>query len=429
MATGGTPEAGMVFRLPYTGGRGTSYEFSQTPYAKQYGASMAELNLEEKLMGMDIAAAQEERAQKSFDLSNLREARLQRQQDLKSEAELRAEARNARLDELKFNEIEKKQGREHDLAELSSKIDDIDPMHKDAIGQLNELRHDSTFTRMLAHPETRDALKNALISKTSQIQDVVGGIQQEAKSKYGVNADLSQFPTTEEGTWDLQKGYKEHLPAIAEQMRQRAETSYVTAPEKPGYTKYKEMDAYGMPITKFVKTEDVNKQKLEEMRLSRGEQMQAISAMQALRKEVDTTLGGFKQKTLENPTSYLNDNGKLTKDPSKAVFAVWKEKGKEVARIAESERKDRLQKIESLSGQIQDWASIATPKKESETQDRTQDTTTTPSPPVPAATPSESQSQNNPLTKEVLNSLADELGPTVTKENLMDLARKRGYTF
>ncbi|NBP04478.1 MAG: hypothetical protein EBU90_31220, partial [Proteobacteria bacterium] len=34
-----------------------------------------------------------------------------------------------------------------------------------------------------------------------------------------------------------------------------------------------------------------------------------------------------------------------------------------------------------------------------------------------------------PLTKDVLHSLADELGPNATKESLMDLAKKRGYTF
>jgi hypothetical protein len=364
MATGGTPEAGMVFRLPSVGGRGTSYEYSPTPYAKQYGASMAELGLEEKLMGMEIQASQEERAQKSFDLSNLREARLQKQQDLKSEAELRAEARNARLDELKFNEIEKKQGREHDLVEISSKIDDIDPMHKDAIGQLNELRHDSTFTRLLAHPETRDALKNVLMSKTSQIQDIVGVIQQEAKSKYGIDANLSEFPTKEDGTWDLEKGYKEHLPAIADQIRQQSESAYEIAPEKPGYTKYKEMDAYGRPVTKFVKTEDLNKQKLEEMRLTRGGQMQALSAIQALRQESASTLSGFKQKELQNPSSYLDENGKPTKDVNKAATAIWKVKGKEVARLPENERQDRIQKIESLNSQIQDWTSIAMPKQD-----------------------------------------------------------------
>lgn len=42
-----------------------------------------------------------------------------------------------------------------------------------------------------------------------------------------------------------------------------------------------------------------------------------------------------------------------------------------------------------------------------------------------APTPSASK----PLTKEILSSLADELGPNATRESLMDLAKKRGYSF
>lgn len=45
----------------------------------------------------------------------------------------------------------------------------------------------------------------------------------------------------------------------------------------------------------------------------------------------------------------------------------------------------------------------------------------------PPATPS--KTTNQPLTKEVVSALADELGASATKQNLMDLARKRGYTF
>jgi hypothetical protein len=47
----------------------------------------------------------------------------------------------------------------------------------------------------------------------------------------------------------------------------------------------------------------------------------------------------------------------------------------------------------------------------------------TPSPATPSKT------TNQPLTKEVVSALADELGASATKQNLMDLARKRGYTF
>jgi hypothetical protein len=55
-------------------------------------------------------------------------------------------------------------------------------------------------------------------------------------------------------------------------------------------------------------------------------------------------------------------------------------------------------------------------------------------PPPNTSTPPQAQTQaketaNNPITKEVISALADELGPNATKQNLMDLARQRGYTF
>ena len=48
-----------------------------------------------------------------------------------------------------------------------------------------------------------------------------------------------------------------------------------------------------------------------------------------------------------------------------------------------------------------------------------------------STTPSQSQlpQAGKKLTKDVLHSLADELGPNATKESLMDLASKRGYTY
>ena len=316
-----------------------------SPYLEAYAGGDA-IKYREGMLNEAIKAAQEDRDKKTFALTNLKEARLQKQQDFELESKLKSEARQAKLDDLKFKEIEQKNDRENNLVEVSTKINGIDPMHNNAVGQLNDLRHDSNFNRLLAHPETREAISSVIKSKTEEIQNVVGGIQQEAKSKYGISANLSQFPTKEDGTWDLEKGYKEHLPSVAEQMRQKSEAAYETAPEKPGYTKYKEMDSYSQPVAKFVKTEDVNKQKLEDIKIARGGQIQAIAAMQALRQERDAILMG------------------PTKDASKAATAIWKAKGKELARMPESQRQDILQKAESISSQIKDWTSVAMPKQE-----------------------------------------------------------------
>ena len=47
----------------------------------------------------------------------------------------------------------------------------------------------------------------------------------------------------------------------------------------------------------------------------------------------------------------------------------------------------------------------------------------------PSVAPSATEPVSKPLTKEALHSLAEELGANATKESLMDLAKKRGYTF
>ena len=91
--------------------------------------------------------------------------------------------------------------------------------------------------------------------------------------------------------------------------------------------------------------------------------------------------GGFKQKDIENPTAYLDENGKPTKDPSNAAVAIWKAKGKEVARMPENKRKVIIEKIGNISSSIEDYSKMAFPSSlPSPTPQATTDASPAPTP-------------------------------------------------
>jgi hypothetical protein len=359
MATGGTPSGkAFVFDAPRAGGYSS---YAPTGYAAAYSQGkgiMEMIDWQDKkrreAMEEQIVQNREQRAERGEQLAEQRASR----QDML--AELRAKR------EMEYNERQNKQQEDYDsrmdsLGKITSLIDDVDPLHKDAASMLDDIRHSQDYHSLIVNKDTGRSLSDAFKAKADEIKGIQQGIQHEAKSKYGIEADLSQFPIDEKGRYDFNKGYREYLPSMAEQANVSAQQTFESAPDKPGYTKYSELDVYGRPKTKFVKTEDVNKQKLEEQRLQRGGQLQALGAIQALRQEFNQTLGGFKQKDLRNPTGYLDENGKPTKDPANAAVAIWKAKGKEVARMPENERKVRIEKIGNISSSIEDYSKMAFP--------------------------------------------------------------------
>jgi len=360
MATGTTPSgSAFVFKIP-SGGR-QEETYAPSGYAAAYQDDMA---LNQMLdwqdarrkdeMSEQIAMSRERRAQESERLAEEKAAREDARLELQSRRQMDAQDRE-RLKQEKLDQMS------DTLGKVTSAIDDVDTLHKNAGNMLDDIRHSQEFHQLAVNAGTRAALMDAFKAKADEIKGIHTGIQHEAKSKYGIEADLSNFPTDEKGRYDFNKGYREYLPAMAQQASQAAEQEYQSAPDKPGFTKYAELDAYGRPLVKFVKTEDLNKQKLEEQRVARGGQLQAIAAMQASRQELSSALGGFKQKELENPNGYLDANGKPTKDIKNAVTAIWKVKGKEVARMPENERQARVQKVGVISQNIEDFGKMAYP--------------------------------------------------------------------
>lgn len=198
------------------------------------------------------------------------QSREQRQQEREKLAEDRAAREEARL-ELQSRRQEafeaRKQAREDqymsrmdDLDKVVGAINDIDPIHKDATGMLNDVRSSQEFHRLMANRDTRQALNDAWKAKTGEIKDVIGGIQHEARSKYGIEADLSQFPVDKNGNYDFQKGYNEHLPMLAQQMQQKAQQTYDTAQPPEGMQKYAQYDEYGRPVAKFAKAAPIGQE-------------------------------------------------------------------------------------------------------------------------------------------------------------------------
>jgi hypothetical protein len=254
MATSGK---GFVFNIGSGGsgvGRGATY--APTGYAAAYsqGKGIMEMidwqdkkrreSMEEQYM-----QSKEERAIESERLAQERADREQARLDLQTR---RQEAYDAR-----------KQAREDQLADRMDAMDQvagaielIDPLQKNADKMLQDLSHSKEYTRLMLNRDTRQALKDAFGKKAQELKDFRDGIIGIAKNTYGTDVDISKLPADDQGFYDTQKIYSEHLPMLGEQMTQKAQQTYemTTAPE--GKVKYAEYDQYGRPIAKFAKAQE-----------------------------------------------------------------------------------------------------------------------------------------------------------------------------
>jgi len=249
----------------------------------------------------------------------------------------------------------------------------------------------------------------------------------------------------------------------------------------------------------------------EKEKQARQEAAQMISIYGKQQQDI---LGGFKLKEYQSPT-LLDEEGKKTKDPSKAAYAGWLDtKGKVREKMPIQQWQENIGKVRTLQQYIEDAGSSLYPSKPSGEQpmqepkptEATQPIAKTPSVAEPTppsfstanpyaesaikettakkekeanikagkqimqtrtaiqelkkrkkeletipesvSVPGEIFGSEKKLTesqraseyekrktifedaqKKVLHLLADELGPNATKENLMDLAKERGYTF
>lgn len=197
------------------------------------------------------------------------------------EAELdkRREAKQSMIDELRLRSAERKDAEEarrlkrfednealmDNADQVISKIESIDPMHKNAKSQLEAIRQSKDFYRLLANRGTREAIKNSFQNKMAEHSDVVNGIRQEARSKYGIDVDPATLKADDMGHFDIGHIYSTQLPQLGEQMMQKAQQAYESAPDKPGHVKYQEYDEYGRPVAKFVKAPPIGQEEKVEI--------------------------------------------------------------------------------------------------------------------------------------------------------------------
>jgi len=137
--------------------------------------------------------------------------------------------------------------------QLVGQIEMIDPMSADASKQLSGLRSSQNFGRLLANRQTREAVLGAFKNKAKEHDDILGGFMEEGQSKYGFKPSIEQIPVKEDRTFDTEKFYSATLPSLAEQMSQKAQAAYESAPAREGQVKVQEIDEYGRPVAKYIK--------------------------------------------------------------------------------------------------------------------------------------------------------------------------------
>jgi hypothetical protein len=245
--------SGSVFRLPSrgSGGFGGGYQQSSMPYANLYGASMAELDIEEKRAAIDLAEATAQRQREKderdairLDLAQQIEARKQRMAEQELDFKMRAQDRADRIEARRLAREDQKQDLLDRADEFSFKLESLNPMNKDSAKAIDQLRKSADFNFLMSNRDTRQAVTESLKNKIGQISEITQGIQHEGRSKYGVDVDISKFPTDKEGNYDFDKGYNEYLPMIGEQFKQMKEQSRL-AEERALFEKAREFDPTG----------------------------------------------------------------------------------------------------------------------------------------------------------------------------------------
>ena len=247
---------------------------AHSPYASSYanlaeniGDQWVDSNKLRDVMAVAGFISQQDRAEREAKRNAFYE-------DLRSRAEQRAQERADRY-------AAKQDYREHlmDQADqLIGKIEMIDPMHVDANKALQELRSSQNFGRLLANRDTRQAVLEAFKNKAKEHDDILGGFMQEGKTKYGFAPSMGEIPLKADRTFDTEKFYSTTLPALAQQMQQKAQQTYEATAAPEGRVKYAEYDEYGYPVAKFAKAAPIGQEERVQIASQLGLVPSGISA-------------------------------------------------------------------------------------------------------------------------------------------------------
>jgi hypothetical protein len=187
------------------------------------------------------------RAEKRLELSQEIEKRRQRMAEMELDFKIRAQDRADRAEARRLAREEQKQELLDKADEFSFKLESLNPMNKDSAKAIDQLRKSADFNFLMSNRDTRQAVTESLKNKIGQISEITQGIQHEGRSKYGVDVDISKFPTDEDGNYDFDKGYNEYLPMLGEQFKQMKEQARI-AEERALFEKAREFDPTGAQL-------------------------------------------------------------------------------------------------------------------------------------------------------------------------------------
>jgi hypothetical protein len=168
------------------------------------------------------------RAERRLELSQEIEARRQRMAEQELDFKMRSQERADRAEQRRLAREEQKQELLDKADEFAFKLESLNPMSKDSPQAIEQLRKSADFNFLMSNRDTRQAVTESLKNKIGQISEITQGIQHEGRSKYGVDVDISKFPTDEQGNYDFDKGYNQYLPMVGEQFKQMKEQARIT---------------------------------------------------------------------------------------------------------------------------------------------------------------------------------------------------------
>jgi hypothetical protein len=250
-----------------------------------------------------IQVAQENRAQKGFDIAVRREQLAERRQEL------------AELKQLKDEELLTK------AAEFENAIDSLDYERPDYADQLSSL---TSGYRDVLNSKYGRQVNQTLKEQNEKRNNTMQWLQAEA-GKYGYQGSVMDLPRTKEGKWDLAPtgsiyGEKGVFTTAGRQKQAQLEAS-------PEY------------------------QAKQAQQRTKGtiEARQELGFLSSQRKQIMQEAGELNERQLMNPERFLDEKGRVTKDPAMAVTAVlFDNKNKPKIKIPESQRKDIINRLEPI---------------------------------------------------------------------------------
>jgi hypothetical protein len=275
-----------------------------------------------------IQVAQENRAQKGFEIA------LRRQQ-LEEERAARAEDRQIMRDGWEFKRLEMaehrqdiadwKQLKDEELqtkaAEFANAVDDLDYERPDYQEQLSSLSNG--YRDVLNSKYGRD-VHNIIKAQNAKHNNTMQWLQAEA-GKYGYQGSVMDLPRTKEGKFDL-------TPTGSVYGEQGA---FTTA----GRQKQAQLEA----------SPEYQEKQAQQRTKGTIEARQDLGFLSSQRKQIMQEAGELNERQLMNPERFLDEKGRVTKDPATAVTAVFLDKkGRPKIKVPESQRKDIINRLEPI---------------------------------------------------------------------------------